>query len=714
MIEAVLLHAVGDQRRIGGPHAAVVEAHGVVGARLLAHRADPPAGEHVPRHEALDHCRHVLVGHDAGPQGVADRRAHRPHLPLAAVERHREVALVLHPEAFVEELLERAGLPREPLGALDVAELTVDRGEAALGVVHVALRLGQGDRPFGHAAVAVQHGVAGIPPALVAQPGARAALVFDEAVAVEVAALVQPLERRVDRVAAVVEAVEVAGPHRELRHEQQPERCGVDRPVVRRVRDGAHAGQLPAPQLVHDLARLLLAEGTVLPALAALQKAHRRLRPAQVEEERLETDEHQLAPERRREPRHAGHGDALAVDLGRQHAQVVLPAAHDLVDQFVVGEDVGGARVPALVLVTHRRELGAEVACARLGGARRDDLDVVTDREALAGRDPQAPARPALLDRLGRVAEGDDRLAQHLVKAEVGERQRILAGLGGEARAALAPPQAAHLEEVGEVGVEVQVDHQLDLGLVEVAHAQQLVEPVGNEPGAAHVHGRLRQRAPVRHARLQVGELDRGGVAALRRGREQHRLAAGDGELVAAEVARVLVVEAEDGVLAAGHLPQRVGIEEEVAFLDGEARRAPAAHHVALGARRDDALVVECRGLLLAHDEARGALRAFGTGALGAPGLVRRAGHGVAAWFIGWIQAPCDRAARRRAPTVAFLPRRLDEQAHGGRAIVADQSGRGRLALFAGRLASHPAEPPSTMSGSPASASYLGRNRSAS
>ncbi len=385
-------------------------------------------------------------------------------------------------------------------------------------------------------------------------------------------------------------------------------------------------------------------------ALTALQEPRRRLRPAQVEEQGLEADEGKLAPKRRHEPGHARHGDALPVDLRRQHAQVVLAAPYDLVDQLVVGEDVGGAGVPALVLVAQRRKLRAEVALARLRGAGRDDLHVVADGHVLAGREPQTPARPALFDRLGRVGERHDGLAQHLIQPEVGERQRVLLGFCGEARAALAPPQAADLEEVGEVGVEVEVDHQLDLGLVEVAHAQQFVEPVGHEPGAAHVHGRLRQRAPVRHARLEVGELHRGGVAALGGRREQHGLAAGDRELQPAEVPGVLMVEAEDGVLTAGHLPQRVGVEEEVAFLDREARGAASAHHVAFRARGDDALFFERRELLLADDDA--------AGALGAPGLSRWTGHGAAVCFIGRILAPCVVAggaaarARRRVLTL--------------------------------------------------------------
>ena len=206
--------------------------------------------------------------------------------------------------------------------------------------------------------------------------------------------------------------------------------------------------------------------------------------------------------------------------------------------------------------------------------------------------------------------EADHGLASDLVEAEVRERQRAVAGDRRQPRPAAAAAASAHLEQVGEVGVQVQVEDQVHLALVVVAHPQQLVQAVRDEARAAHVHAGLRQHVPVRGARLEVGELHGRGVAAVGAGAEQHRLPAGDGELVPAQEPGVAVVEPEGGVLRAGHLTELVGVEEEVALLDREARRPAAAHDVALGAGGgDDGFV---RGALA---RARLAFRLFLRGA---------------------------------------------------------------------------------------------------
>ena len=297
-------------------------------------------------------------------------------------------------------------------------------------------------------------------------------------------------------------------------------------------------------------------------------------------------------PNGRREPGQAGERHPLPADDRREQAQVVLPAAQGAVQLVVVGEDVGRLGLPALVLVAKRADARVELAAGLARRLRADHLDVVPDDGAPAGRKVQAEARPPLLERLGVVVEADDRLARDIVETQVRERQGTVAGLGREARAAAPAAAAADLEQVGEVGVEVQVDDELDLALVVVAHPQQLVQAVGDEARAAHVHAGLRQRVPVRGARLEVGQLDRRRVPAVGARAEEYRLAAGDGELVAAEVARVAVVQPQHRVLGPGHLPELVRVQEEVAFLDGEPRRAAAAHHVALRARGgDDGLV---------------------------------------------------------------------------------------------------------------------------
>ena len=164
------------------------------------------------------------------------------------------------------------------------------------------------------------------------------------------------------------------------------------------MRHGAHRRELAAPQLVHDLAGLLLAERIVDRALAAPEERDRRLRPAEVEQQGLETHERHLAAEGRHEPRKPGERHPVTVDDRRQQAQVVLPAAQRPVQLVVVGEDAGGFRLPALVLVPQRPEARVELTAGLPRRPRSHDLDVVADDGASAGRQTQPVPRPALLD----------------------------------------------------------------------------------------------------------------------------------------------------------------------------------------------------------------------------------------------------------------------------------------------------------------------------
>src|SRR4029450_8280540 len=96
---------------------------------------------------------------------------------------------------------------------------------------------------------------------LVLEPVVAAALVFDEAVAVAVAPLVDPLDRAQRRVPEPVHQRAVAGPAPDLREQDEVERRRVDRSVVRAepvLRGLARA------DLVDDLPGLVVDRGVVL------------------------------------------------------------------------------------------------------------------------------------------------------------------------------------------------------------------------------------------------------------------------------------------------------------------------------------------------------------------------------------------------------------------------------------------------------------------
>jgi len=64
--------------------------------------------------------------------------------------------------------------------------------------VDVALNLAERDRSFGRSAVGVEDRIERILPALMEQPGRRAARVLEEAVAIRIAVAIDPVERRFD------------------------------------------------------------------------------------------------------------------------------------------------------------------------------------------------------------------------------------------------------------------------------------------------------------------------------------------------------------------------------------------------------------------------------------------------------------------------------------------------------------------------------------
>ena len=137
-----------------------------------------------------------------------------------------------------------------------VAPVAGQVGHRSAGGEDVALDLGERDRRLGGRAVHVPDRIARILPALVEQAEPRAPLVLDEAVAVEVAGVVDPGQGREGVRPQAVEQRVVARPGIRLAQEDEPQRRRVDAAVVGVVGRLARAGHLAGAQLVQDLARL--------------------------------------------------------------------------------------------------------------------------------------------------------------------------------------------------------------------------------------------------------------------------------------------------------------------------------------------------------------------------------------------------------------------------------------------------------------------------
>ena len=149
-------------------------------------------------HQAVDDGVDRSRRDDPAPEQVADVRAERVDLLLVAVEREDvEAAALSFQNASSKRVAQLVGLSVEPLGELSVApDLPGELRQPPLRVVDVALGLDRRDRRVRERPVGVALRVPGVLPGLVGEAGLAAPLVLDEAVAVAVAVLVDPGERR--------------------------------------------------------------------------------------------------------------------------------------------------------------------------------------------------------------------------------------------------------------------------------------------------------------------------------------------------------------------------------------------------------------------------------------------------------------------------------------------------------------------------------------
>ena len=138
-------------------------------------------------------------------------------------------------------------------------------------------------------------------------------LVLDVAVAVEVAAVLDPGQRGAGVGLEGADQLVVAGPAVVLVQQHEEQRRGVGGSEVRGVRALAARGELAEAQLVQDLAGLLLVEVVAHRRLAGGEHAQgRRGQPGQVGQ-RLEARDQAVAAEQRHEPRQPGRGQRRAL-----------------------------------------------------------------------------------------------------------------------------------------------------------------------------------------------------------------------------------------------------------------------------------------------------------------------------------------------------------------------------------------------------------------
>src|SRR5205823_2879154 len=165
---------------------------------------------HIGLHQAVNHPLGAIGRHDSVGQAMTSVRGHGADGALLAVQPQIVGALFLPPEALVELLIEASRPLPHLLGALRLAPYLKGLRHPQQGVEGIALQLAQRVGKRRDAAILVPDGVVRVLPTLAIETAWRPRLVFLEAVAVAVAVLEHPLERRLSVRSVAVEDLLVA------------------------------------------------------------------------------------------------------------------------------------------------------------------------------------------------------------------------------------------------------------------------------------------------------------------------------------------------------------------------------------------------------------------------------------------------------------------------------------------------------------------------
>ena len=358
--------------------------------------------------------------------------------------------------------------------------------------------------------------------------------------------------------------------------------------------DLAHRRHLPGPQLVQDLARLRVAAVVRLGRLEPRQHGQRVTRDAGPDGQHLERGDDGVATEQGVVPGDAGRDVSLAREWARvdEQAQVGHAPVKRAIGGRVRAGHVGGGRVPGTVcglgiVAGARTGRWTRLLPWRQGGVehlgRDPDIQglLPTRWDEQPERQQHPMSRPIGI--FGRrhhssLADGgraDPRPPESPVEPGIAEPDESRRDVRLLALAACDTFRAAHLEDVGEVGVKGQGQHApLRMQRV-VLDPDSLLERIRDDPVAHHSQGLARQDGrgiAVLHGvarQVRVGHLDGASPAGAAARPEHHRPLVVEPQLVPRQHPRVAQVQAQTA-LVAPDIAVRVAEQEAAVVLEDQ------------------------------------------------------------------------------------------------------------------------------------------------
>ena len=411
-------------------------------------------------------------------------------------------------------------------------------------------------------------GVAGILPTLIDETVRAFAEIFDEAIAVVVAVIVDPAERRFDVRPQVTHRIQIAGALEIIGGEQHEEWRGIGAAVIFPERHFPQHRHLAVTDFVQNLARLRVHRRIVLRRLCRGEKTKHALGEHRRGPERLKRRDQSVAAERRAKPWCSRARIRPLRRHGRQHLQIGFRALEQLGHQAMRAFDDHAAFM-GLARIAPRRAIGNGI---RLVGHRfrRAAIERHDDRDFFVRRQLEIVGGDTVCQRLRRRIETDAHGAVLAVEPRVIVVDAATVGPLGLDRSAFGPLRAAHLENIREVAAGADLHQALLLLIVEVSHGDALVAGVvPEEARTADVQRLARQDdAPAFVIDIRVGEVDReNDVVLVDRGTQQQRALPEQQQLEFRQVTHVVVKDAAGRKARIGDVAKLVEQREGIALL---------------------------------------------------------------------------------------------------------------------------------------------------
>ena len=177
--------------------------------------------------------------------------------------------------------------------------------------------------------------VPGIFPALVHQTLGRAALVFDKPIAVEIAMRVNPFQRAVGMGKHVLYQLLIGGPVESLTEQDEPQRCGICRAIIRAKRHLSRPRHLAFAIFMQNLARLFIAPIVLFLSLMEGQHAQRLGGKLGIQQQRLVRSDDGIAAEHGGKPGNARRYHVLPCLRDLQSMKVAFAGVYHLIEDAV-------------------------------------------------------------------------------------------------------------------------------------------------------------------------------------------------------------------------------------------------------------------------------------------------------------------------------------------------------------------------------------------